>query len=175
MKQHADAVDRALLRGIEPLDYGYDSPKWLWNALGRVAAMAEEDPQLKSLIPQGGLIAAVKDVLDRLDKQPQAVTIANPRDGKPVVVTVGKYDLQQSLKRGHLTIVERGTHSVDDEVEQLLPDLKSALQRFLAADTGDEIAAAMTALPDRAKLPALALETLDGPSLYERWLERARR
>ena len=61
------------------------------------------------------------------------------------------------LRRGHLTIVDNGTHAVDDEVEQLLPDFKAALQRFLAADTAVEIDAAMKALPAETTLPRLGL------------------
>ena len=37
---------------------------------------------------------------------------------------------------------------MDDEVQQLLPDLRVALERFLAAETDAEIDAAIKALPE---------------------------
>ncbi|MEO6239592.1 MAG: alpha/beta fold hydrolase [Vicinamibacterales bacterium] len=302
LKRHPSSVDRALFRGVEPLDYGYDSPKFLWSAVQRVAAAAEADPGLKPLVPAGGLVEAVKTILTRLETEPRLVTIANPKDGTPVRVMVGRYDLQQVLKyptappyrdnltrwprfilelyagdyrylaatafqsrttpvptpmlgllidnslgisqerdallkaeteqqwigpvepiyhatrdltvtarvpdafradapiatptvlfqgdmdfstplenavhqaqwlrRGHLTIVHGGTHSVDDEMEQLLPALGAALQRFLAADSDVEIDAAIKAMPAEATLPAIPFETMTGPSLYDRWLKR---
>ena len=39
-----------------------------------------------------------------------------------------------------------------------LPDLAKALQRFLAANTSDDVTAAMKALPERATLPAMRSE-----------------
>jgi pimeloyl-ACP methyl ester carboxylesterase len=302
LSRHPQSVDRALLRGIEPLDFGYDSPKGLWNAVLRLASEADADPGLKGAIPEGGLAEAVKTVLGRLAKAPQTVSITDPATGKPVAVTIGEYDLQRNLlypttgsrrdnlarwprfvlelyrgdyrylaarvlqsrtsttgkdmigllidnslgisrarettlraeteqrwvgpvepgyfatrdltdtahvpesfladfriarpvvlfqgdmdfstpmenavhqatllDRGHLTVVHRGTHAVDHEVETLLPSLKAQLQRYLAADSDAEIDAAMKALPSEADLPPLRFESLDGPSLYERWLQR---
>jgi pimeloyl-ACP methyl ester carboxylesterase len=97
MKRWPGTVDRALLSGVEPLDYAYDSPKWLWASMSRLAASAEADTHLAPFLPSDGLMEAFKEIVERLEKKPVTVVIADP-DGNKHEVSVGPHDLMTAIR-----------------------------------------------------------------------------
>jgi len=99
LKRHPEHVARALLGGVEPLNFAYDRPAHVWNAHQRIIRLAEADPDLQPHLPEGGLETAIRGLLDRLEKSPERVTIRHPETGDSVTVVLGRYDLQQALKR----------------------------------------------------------------------------
>jgi pimeloyl-ACP methyl ester carboxylesterase len=83
MRYYPETVERAVLRGMEGPDHTYDHPGHIWNVYKRVAEDAEKSEELRSLIPEGGLIEAITTVMKRVEEKPFEVTVAHPETGKP--------------------------------------------------------------------------------------------
>ena len=73
MRAKPEIVERAILYGMEGPDHTYDHPGHLWKVYERVAAEAEKAPELKSYIPEGGLIQALEKVIAKAEKEPFTV------------------------------------------------------------------------------------------------------
>lgn len=97
MRLHPEIVERALLSGVEPLDYAYDMPSQVFSALQRIAWDADKDRGLKPYLPAGGLMAAVRAVHDRLAQGPVTVAVRDPVTGASQTVVLGLGDLQKSM------------------------------------------------------------------------------
>jgi pimeloyl-ACP methyl ester carboxylesterase len=80
MRYYPATVERAILRGMEGPDHTYDHPGHLWNVYKRVAEEAEQAPELKDLIPRGGLIKAMETVIQRVEETPIKVAANNSQD-----------------------------------------------------------------------------------------------
>src|SRR5438270_2432528 len=92
MRRHPEIVARALLMGVEPLDFGYDMPSHVLAAVQRIWGEAEKDPRLQPYLPTGGLMAAAREVLQRLEKAPVKVSGKNEKTGETVTITLGTGD-----------------------------------------------------------------------------------
>jgi len=79
LRYYPQIVERAILRGMEGPNHTYDHPGHLWNVYKRVAEEAENAPELKDLIPECGLIRAIKTVIKRAEERPFKVTVNNPK------------------------------------------------------------------------------------------------
>ncbi|HSE37993.1 MAG TPA: alpha/beta hydrolase [Blastocatellia bacterium] len=95
MRRHPEVIARALLSGVEPLDYGYDMPSHVFAAVQRMWWEAEKDPRLRPYLPPGGLMTAARELFRRLDRGPIQVKLSDT-----VSVTVGREDLQRDFPRG---------------------------------------------------------------------------
>jgi pimeloyl-ACP methyl ester carboxylesterase len=99
MRRHPDIVARALLTGVEPLDFAYDMPSHVLAAVQRMWWEAEKDPRLKPYLPAGGLMAAAREVLQRLEREPVKVSVKNEKTGELITITLGKEDFQRTLNQ----------------------------------------------------------------------------
>ncbi len=97
MHLHPQIVARAMLSGVEPLDNGYDMPTNILAAVHRSWKEAEKDKALQPYLPPGGLEAAAKDILKRLESAPMKVEVKDPKSGQTVAVTLGKEDFQRDF------------------------------------------------------------------------------
>lgn len=99
MRRHPEIVARALLTGVEPLDFTYDMPSHVLAAVQRMWWEAEKDPQLRPYLPAGGLMAAAREVLQRLERVPVKVSVRNKKTGEVITITLGKGDFQRTLNQ----------------------------------------------------------------------------
>jgi len=100
MRRHPSIVARAILSGVEPLDYGYDAPSTVLAAVRRMASVVDQDSLFKPYLPSGGLMAAARAVIVRLEKEPVRVEITDSATGKPATVVLGPEDFRMSFPTG---------------------------------------------------------------------------
>ena len=93
MRLYPGTVSRAVLSGVEPIDFGFDKPSDVAAALERIAADADRAPELKPYLPPGGMMATIRALIARFEAGPIRVSLAGERE--PVVL--GLEDLQAWL------------------------------------------------------------------------------
>ncbi len=136
MKRWPKSVERAFLSGVEPLDYGYDSPRWLWASMSRVAKAAEADRDVAPHVPEGGLMRALKTVIERLEAHPVEVTIRSPSKEADIVVPVGADDLRGLLTS--LSLNQRRALQNLAHWPRFILEMYAGDYRFLAARVVDK-------------------------------------
>lgn len=103
IRRHESSIHRAVLAGVEGPDHTLKLPSYGQSILEKIDRLVKADPELSQRIPD--FLALMKQVLERLDRQPLTVGVNDLQAGKQVQVTVGKFDLQymtaQSLGSRH--------------------------------------------------------------------------
>lgn len=94
VQRYPEHVDRALLSGVEPLDYNYDDPQERWKVLEKIEAYAMADSNIARDLPKIGLLEAFKTIIDRLEKKPETVVLKGINDGEDETIVVGADDLR---------------------------------------------------------------------------------
>lgn len=95
MKYHPDAVDKAILAGLEGLHHSYKLPSDQQALMEEIARRSDADPTVNAMVPD--LLGAVERSLARLEAEPVTVEVVEPRMGATMRITVGKFDLQLAL------------------------------------------------------------------------------
>ena len=97
IRYHGPNLNRVVLIGTEGPDHTNKLPSTSDTSLKRLATLAAAAPELEGKVPD--LFGMLREVLNRLEKQPVTVQITDQRSKKPVDVKVGKSGLQFLIMR----------------------------------------------------------------------------
>ncbi|WP_422083584.1 alpha/beta fold hydrolase [Ulvibacterium sp.] len=92
LKLHPDRVDRAVFDSPEGLKHTVKLPSEVNRILYQLSELVTEDSILSKKIPS--FISLVKEVLQKLDRNPVTETVIHPVTQEKVSIVLGKYDLQ---------------------------------------------------------------------------------
>ena len=92
LKRHGKNIEKAILAGVEGLDSTYKLPSNIQLQLKVIEQEFKTDTELGAKIPD--LLALMKRVFDRVEKNPETVEFTDSQSQKKVKVTIGKFDLQ---------------------------------------------------------------------------------
>ncbi|MEM8963641.1 MAG: alpha/beta fold hydrolase [Acidobacteriota bacterium] len=95
IRQYPALIARATLGGLEGPDHTYDMPTDVLAALERIAASAQASAEWAPHVPEGGWIAAYRELIARAEREPIQVDIESPIDGEPMTVTLEADHLRQ--------------------------------------------------------------------------------
>lgn len=127
LRRHREIVERVLFRGIEGTAHTFDMPTGVLNSVRAILAVAEQDVDLAPHVPEGGFLAAVGALIDKLGRDPATVRVRDPYTGEAVDVVVGAHELRRVWRR-HV-----GRVGTQDWPASLLPllngDLREAAER----------------------------------------------
>ena len=95
LKYHGEHIERVILAGVEPLHHTLKLPADQEKMLQSIATLAAKDADVHAVLPD--LTGAIRELIEKLAKEPQSVTLTHPLNGQSVKVTVGAFDLQYAL------------------------------------------------------------------------------
>jgi pimeloyl-ACP methyl ester carboxylesterase len=98
LRRHASRIGRCILGGAEGPDHTVKMPSATQSQLETIAAKLREDPAWSSRLPD--FVSTVRDVLDRLEKDPVVVKLPDPADGREMDFGLGRFDVEYTTAVG---------------------------------------------------------------------------
>jgi pimeloyl-ACP methyl ester carboxylesterase len=100
MREDPQALFRVVLFGVEGPDHTWDDPGGRLATLERIAAAAEASTALAPAIPKGGLLAALRETIERLEDDPVVVPVRRGDETLDVVVDAELVRIVASFQAG---------------------------------------------------------------------------
>ncbi|HEY7546500.1 MAG TPA: alpha/beta hydrolase [Blastocatellia bacterium] len=93
IRRHEKSIHQAVLAGVEGPSHTLKLPSNIQANLEKINLLVKADSSLNKQIPD--LIAMMKAVLERLEKQPIQLETVDPQTKQKVRVTVGRFDVER--------------------------------------------------------------------------------